>query len=102
MPDVPRPPVKDWATDWDHTHPDYAASAPEIWDQLRETCPVAHTERFGGAWLPTRHEDVSAIAKDPELRAKLSSNALEYLETQYWGCRAHEYLELVDKLTTGN
>ncbi len=66
MPDVPRPPVKDWATDWDHTHPDYAASAPEIWDQLRETCPVAHTERFGGAWLPTRHEDVSAIAKDPE------------------------------------
>ena len=21
-------------------------------------CPVAHTERYGGAWLPTRHDDV--------------------------------------------
>jgi cytochrome P450 len=27
---------------------------------------VAHTDRFGGAWLPTRHEDVSAIAHDTE------------------------------------
>ncbi|MEZ5246942.1 MAG: cytochrome P450 [Acidimicrobiales bacterium] len=66
MPDIPRPPVADWATDFDHTHPDYAAAAPQIWDELRETCPVAHTERFGGAWLPTRHEDVATIAKDTE------------------------------------
>lgn len=66
MPDIPRAPVADWATDFDHTHPDYAARAPEIWDDLRRRCPVAHTERFGGAWLPTRHEDVSAIAKDAE------------------------------------
>jgi cytochrome P450 len=27
---------------------------------------VAHTERFGGAWLPTRFEDVAAIAHDTE------------------------------------
>jgi len=66
MPDVPRPPVKDWATDFDHTHPDYAANAPAILDELRETCPVAHTDRFGGAWLPTRHDDVARIAKDHE------------------------------------
>ncbi len=61
-----RPAVTDWATDFDHTHPDYAAAAPEIWAELRETCPVAHTERFGGAWLPTRHEDVAAIANDTD------------------------------------
>jgi cytochrome P450 len=73
MPDVPRPPVEDWATDFDHTHPDYAADAPQIWDELRETCPIAHTERFGGAWLPTRHEDVARIAKDPE---KFSSQGI--------------------------
>jgi cytochrome P450 len=61
-----RPPVGDWATDFDHTHPDYAARAPEIWDELRERCPVAHSERYGGTWLPTRHEDVAAIAHDTE------------------------------------
>ncbi|HEX7132326.1 MAG TPA: cytochrome P450 [Iamia sp.] len=59
-----RPSPADWATDFDHTHDDYAAAAPEIWDDLRGRCPVAHTDRFGGAWLPTRHEDVSAIAHD--------------------------------------
>lgn len=59
-----RPPVRDWETDFDHTHPDYAAAAPAIWDQLREGCPVAHSDRFGGMWLPVRHADVEAIAHD--------------------------------------
>ena len=59
-------PVEDWATDFDHTHPDYAAGAPGIWDELRERCPVAHSERFGGMWLPTRHDDVKAIADNDD------------------------------------
>ena len=29
-------------------------------------CPIAHTERFNGVYLPTRYEDVRAIAYDPE------------------------------------
>ena len=66
MQDTDRAPVEDWATDFDHTHPDYAARAPEIWDELRDTCPVAHTDRFGGTWLPLRHDDVAAIAHDTE------------------------------------
>ena len=66
MTQTPRPPVADWATDFDHTHPDYAADAPAVWDELREQCPVAHTDRFGGAWLPVRHADVSAVAHDTE------------------------------------
>jgi cytochrome P450 len=61
-----RPPVTDWATDFDHTHPAYNAGAPEIWDDLRSRCPIAHTDRFGGAWLPTRHDDVVAIAHDTD------------------------------------
>lgn len=66
MPDTDRAPVQDWATDFDHTDPEYAAHAPEIWDELRERCPVAHTDRFGGTWLPTRHDDVATIAHDSE------------------------------------
>ena len=59
-------PVSDWATDFDHTSEVWAADPYPIWDELRSTCPVAHTERYGGAWLPTRHEDVAAIAYDTE------------------------------------
>ena len=60
------PPVTDWTTDFDHAVDEYAARAPEIWDELRGACPVAHSERYGGVWLPTRHEDVAAIAYDTE------------------------------------
>ena len=59
-------PVADWTTDFDHMHPAYNANAPEVWDELRERCPVAHSPRYGGTWLPVRHEDVSAIAYDTE------------------------------------
>jgi cytochrome P450 len=59
-------PVSDWKTDFDHTDDAWAADPYPIWDELRRTCPVAHTERYGGAWLPTRYEDVAAIAYDTE------------------------------------
>lgn len=60
------PPVTDWATDFDHADLEYAARAPEIWSELRSSCPVAHSDRYGGVWLPTRHEDVATIAYDTE------------------------------------
>jgi cytochrome P450 len=60
------PPVDDWATDFDHTDDVWAADPFPIWDDLREQCPVAHTSRYGGVWLPTRHDDIAAIAYDTE------------------------------------
>jgi cytochrome P450 len=60
------PPVDDWATDFDHTDDVWAANPFPIWDELRSTCPVAHSDRYNGVWLPTRHEDISAIAYDTE------------------------------------
>ena len=63
---ISKPLVEDFATDFDHTDPVYVADPFPIWDELRETCPVAHTTRYGGAWLPTRYADVSAIAHDTE------------------------------------
>jgi cytochrome P450 len=37
-----------------------------IWDELRTRCPVAHSDRYGGTWLPLRHDDVAAVAYDTE------------------------------------
>ena len=58
-----RPQVTDWATDFDHTRPEYAQNAPEVWEELRATCPVAHTDRFGGAWLPVNHDVLEVVAR---------------------------------------
>ncbi len=56
--------VSDWATDYDIFDPSYVNDPYPVWDELRDKCPVAHTERWGGSWLPTRFEDVFAIAQD--------------------------------------
>ena len=61
-----RPAVIDWASDYDVFDPAYVTDPFPIWDDLRGTCPIAHTERLGGSWLPTRYDDVTAIAHDVE------------------------------------
>jgi cytochrome P450 len=66
-------PVSDWATDFSHLDPGWAADPYPIQDDLRQRCPIAHTQRFGGGWLPTRYEDVAAIAYDTE---RFSSRAI--------------------------
>ena len=61
-----RPPVKDWATDFDHLDPRWVNDPFPIWDEMRKTCPIAHTERFMGVYFPSRYEDVRAVAYDTE------------------------------------
>ncbi len=65
--------VTDWTTDFSHTEPEWAADPYPIQDDLRQRCPIAHTDRFGGAWLPTRYADVAEIAYDTE---RFSSRAI--------------------------
>ncbi len=59
-------PVTDWATDFDHADPQYNRHAHAIWAELRDKCPVAHSDRYGGTWLPVTHEYVREIAYDTE------------------------------------
>jgi cytochrome P450 len=59
-------PVSDWSKDYDIFDTTYVENPFPIWGELREQCPVAHTERFGGSWLPTTYADVTAIARDVE------------------------------------
>ena len=60
-------PVSDFATDFDHADPAYNPIAPKVWKELREGgCPVAHSDRYGGMWVPLTHDTVNAIAYDTE------------------------------------
>jgi len=64
MPD--QKPVAAWATDYDIFDPNYVKDPYPIWSDLRQRCPMAHTDRWGGSWLPTTYEDVTSIARDIE------------------------------------
>ncbi|MEY4165183.1 MAG: hypothetical protein RLZ84_874 [Actinomycetota bacterium] len=61
-------PVSDWQNDFDHADPKYNENIHDIWTDLLENkkCPVAHTDRYGGAWLPLTHEYVHEIAYDTD------------------------------------
>ncbi|MPY95210.1 MAG: cytochrome P450 [Acidimicrobiia bacterium] len=60
-----RPPVQDWATDFDHFDPEFVADPYPIFDDLRARCPVAHTDRYGGMEVLTTWADVAEAAHDP-------------------------------------
>ena len=57
-------PVDDWSTDFDVLDPHYIADPFQVWADLRGRCPIAHSNRRGSTWLPTRYADVTAIAHD--------------------------------------
>jgi cytochrome P450 len=61
-----RPKVTDWESDFDHFDAAYVDNPYPIWDELRATCPIAHTDRYLGVYMPTRHEDIRSIAYDTE------------------------------------
>ena len=66
-----RCPVSDVTTDYDMFDADYLRDPFTAWAEMRDRCPIAHTDRYGGSWLPTKYDDLQAMAKMvPELSSK--------------------------------
>lgn len=59
-----QPPVADWGEDYDIFDSGYIRNPYPVWDELRHRCPVAHTDRWGGSWMPVTYELVSQVAHD--------------------------------------
>ncbi len=51
---------------FDHHSEDFAARWPQIYAELRASCPVAHTPAHGGYHVVTRYADVKRVMSDPE------------------------------------
>lgn len=67
MTDANHGPVQDLLTDYDIFDPEFVRNPYPSFAEIRESkCPVAHTDRWGGSWMPTRYEDVVAIAQEYE------------------------------------
>lgn len=69
MPDDLKPqsagkcPVHDWANDYDVMDEAYTRDPGPIWQELRGKCPIAHTTRWGGSWMPVNYVDIQEMAK---------------------------------------
>jgi cytochrome P450 len=51
--------------DLDPTEPETFTSAHERFAELRQTCPVAHSDTWGGFWALLRHADVVEVLRSP-------------------------------------
>jgi hypothetical protein len=40
-----------WERDFDVMDRHYIANPYPVWDEMRTSCPVAHTDRHGGSWM---------------------------------------------------
>jgi cytochrome P450 len=59
-------PVRDWVNDWDWLDDGWGENAIDIWNSVREQCPVGSTERYGRAFMPVTMEAVRDIANNTE------------------------------------
>ncbi len=75
-------PVTDWTTDYDILDPDYVADPYPVWDDLRGQCPIAHSDRWGGSWLPTKYSDVQRIAQDHAHFSSIDVGVLSFTDEE--------------------
>lgn len=52
---------------FDHHSPDFAEDPWPVLEDMRQRCPVAHSDAYGGFWVLTKYEDIKAVALDDEL-----------------------------------
>lgn len=57
---------RDWTTDFDHFDPAYGEDPYGVWRALQSSGVIARGASWRGAWVPTRHADVCAVANDPD------------------------------------
>lgn len=54
-------------SDFDPLQPETFDSAHAYYAQLRQKCPVAHTDAYGGFWALTRHDDVVRALQESDV-----------------------------------
>src|SRR5688572_30081057 len=81
-------PVQDWASDYDIFDPSFVTDPYPVWSALRPSCPMAHSERWGGSWMPTRFADVDAIAHDVEHFSSTEITVTPPVGVDYGGVKA--------------
>jgi cytochrome P450 len=59
-------PTQWWQDHFDPHEPELAHRLYETLGEMRDQCPVAHSDRYDGFWVATKYEDIVGIAQDWE------------------------------------
>src|SRR5262245_34949215 len=56
-----------WCTQhFDYLSPEFAGQLHPVLARMRDLCPVARSDQYGGYWIVTRYDDVLRVAQDWE------------------------------------
>jgi cytochrome P450 len=56
---------EDWCLHhFDHLSDELAQTLPETMTRMRELCPVAHSDAYGGFWVVSSYDEALAVAQD--------------------------------------
>ena len=72
--------MPDFECAYDHTSAEFASRKDEIGAHLRESCPLASGTEYGGFRVLSRHSDITAVIKDPEVFSSSGGTVLPGLE----------------------
>lgn len=62
--------------DFDHNSREFAADPWQVYDELRASCPIAHTDAHDGFWIVSKYADVVEIAKDDATFSSLPTTVI--------------------------
>ncbi|WP_020661471.1 cytochrome P450 [Amycolatopsis benzoatilytica] len=60
--------------DFDIHSPDLADTVYDVYAQMRQKCPVAHSPRYGGHWIATEYDTIQEILRNPGVFSSESVN----------------------------
>src|SRR5260370_5419716 len=66
--------ICEWADDYDLFSLEFCTDPFSRWDARRGGCPTAHSDGWGGSWMPVIYHDIRMIARDSQ---RFSSRAVE-------------------------
>ncbi|MDG2004066.1 MAG: cytochrome P450 [Novosphingobium sp.] len=68
--------VAQFAQNFDHHSRDYTNHLNAIFAHMREQCPVAYSDAYGGFWVLTRYADVMQVVHDDVTWSKLAGMSI--------------------------
>lgn len=72
----------DWCLyHFDHLSPTLQANLPETMARMRELCPVARSDEYGGFWVVSRYEDAVRVAQNWEVFSSAHGLAIKQSPT---------------------
>ncbi|MEU1275550.1 cytochrome P450 [Streptomyces sp. NPDC005799] len=60
--------------DFDIHSPDIADTLDDVYAEMRQKCPVAHSPRYGGHWVATRYDTIQQVMRNPAVFSSESVN----------------------------